>query len=239
MPQRSWTDSDLRIAVESSSSWRGVLRALGKNDNSAGMLRHVKGHALRLGLDTAHFRGQRRWSDEQLVKAVSESTSLVEIQARLGLSSTGTNGATVKAHAQRLSLDLSHLKAARSVRHREAVPFNETVRPEQVRYAAASMATAWFLSRGHHVSVPVEPAPYDLIVESFDGLKKVQVKTATRGYCSITRCPDGKVRALYSADEVDFFFIIDAELAFYLIPQGVVAGLSSITMRAYVHFRLQ
>jgi hypothetical protein len=39
--------------------------------------------------------------------------------------------------------------------------------------------------------------------------------------------------AIYDPDEIDSFFVIDAELNAYLIPVGHVAGLFAISLRAY------
>jgi len=63
---RTWTDAQLTDAVRTASSWRGVMRELGLNATSAGAIRIVRRHTIRLGLDTSHFRGKRRWSDAQL-----------------------------------------------------------------------------------------------------------------------------------------------------------------------------
>jgi hypothetical protein len=57
---RTWTDAQLAHAVETSTSWRGVLRALGLKATSAYEIRIVRRHAERLKLDASHFRGKRR-----------------------------------------------------------------------------------------------------------------------------------------------------------------------------------
>ncbi|HEY0689761.1 MAG TPA: hypothetical protein VGD71_12050 [Kribbella sp.] len=51
MDRRTWTDAQLRDAVEESQSWRAVARALGLKGTSAGVIRTVKRHAKRLGLE--------------------------------------------------------------------------------------------------------------------------------------------------------------------------------------------
>jgi hypothetical protein len=51
MDRRTWTDAQLRDAVEESQSWRAVARALGLKGTSAGVIRTVKRHVKRLGLD--------------------------------------------------------------------------------------------------------------------------------------------------------------------------------------------
>jgi hypothetical protein len=42
------------------------MRELGLCTTSAGSIRVVKRHVTRLGSDTSHVTGQRRWSDAQL-----------------------------------------------------------------------------------------------------------------------------------------------------------------------------
>jgi hypothetical protein len=88
---------------------------------------------------------------------------------------SGTRG--VKAVADRLGLDTSHFFYARSFKPVAgvAVPFGNSVR--HGGQSGLSIAARWFLDRGYVVSLPLEPAPYDLVTESDDGLKRIQVKT--------------------------------------------------------------
>jgi PD-(D/E)XK endonuclease len=55
--QRTWSDTQLRVAVRSASTWSDVLCELGLTDRGETRVR-VKGHAIRLGLDVSHLRGQ-------------------------------------------------------------------------------------------------------------------------------------------------------------------------------------
>jgi len=57
IPRRPWSDEVLRIAVAESTTHAEVQRRLGYTP-SRGIHRYVKGHILRLGLDTSHFVGQ-------------------------------------------------------------------------------------------------------------------------------------------------------------------------------------
>jgi hypothetical protein len=59
MGERSWSDEDLRRAVSSQKSWRGILRALGLKSNSGGSIGVVKRRSEALKLDTNHFVGPR------------------------------------------------------------------------------------------------------------------------------------------------------------------------------------
>lgn len=52
--QRTWSDADLVAAVGGSRSWLEVVRRLGLSDAS-GNLAGLRGHAVRLGLDTGHL----------------------------------------------------------------------------------------------------------------------------------------------------------------------------------------
>lgn len=73
------SDAQIRDAIAGATNWRDVMRALGLRDNSAGAIRIIKRHAVRLGLDTSHFRGKRGWSDAQLRRAVIDARSWDEL----------------------------------------------------------------------------------------------------------------------------------------------------------------
>jgi hypothetical protein len=226
-----------------SSSWRGVMRALGLNSTSAGAIRIVRRHAVRLGLDTSHFRGKRKWSDAQLRHAVLESRSWDEVLVALGLSSNSGNVRThVKGHAIRLGLDLSHLGG-------NVLTLSEprALKPDlkDLRQAGASLAAAWFTLCGCNVLFPVEPAVYDLVVALPEGLSPVQVKTTTHysknGWMiSVGRRPYSIRNNLplvpYDPDVIDYFFIIDGDLNVYLIPSRVIAGRVSLLLRTYTKY---
>ena len=51
----------------------------------------------------------RRYTDEQLRTAVTESTSIRQVLARLGLAQAGGNYAGIKERIQQLGIDASHL----------------------------------------------------------------------------------------------------------------------------------
>src|SRR5271170_2589085 len=85
------------------------MRELGLCVTSAGSIQVVKRHVVRLGLDTSHFTGQRRWSDAQLRRSVANAYSWRELLSGLGLLGSGDERTSVKAHAIRLGLDLSRL----------------------------------------------------------------------------------------------------------------------------------
>jgi PD-(D/E)XK endonuclease len=241
---RTWTDEQLRRAVGTSTSWRGVLRALGLSATSAGAIRTVRRHAIRLRLDVSHFRGRRSWSDAELRNAVAAAESWDDVLKTLGLSTMSGNARThIKGHATRLGIDFRHLGSREVV---AATPPQIAPDLAHLREAGPSIAAAWFAMRGCDVLFPIEPAVYDLVVSMPDGLRRVQVKTTTSrnsvGWqVGISRHPHslekGGPRLPYDPDDIDYFFVVDGDMTMHLIPSRVVAGRVALglqTYRAYV-----
>jgi hypothetical protein len=119
-----------------------------------------------------------------------------------------------------------------------------------------SIAMQWFLEGGYIVSVPIEPAAYDLVTESDDGLKRVQVKSTSRRERGgafkarltrriydpeTTRNNAGSYRDVpYGPGMVDYFFIITQDGIAYLIPSGAVEGAQTIVLsERYEHFKVE
>lgn len=127
-----------------------------------------------------------------------------------------------------------------------AIP-NEGWAPTNLRLAAPAMAMTWFALRGIVSSLPIEPVPFDLIANTPTGLCRVQVKSTTfkdacGGYLARIgkRRPNGSKgeRLLpYRTDEIDHFFIVDAEFNLYFIPVGEIGGKTSIILRAWDQYR--
>ena len=220
------------------------MRELGLKATSAGAIRIVRRHAVRLGLDTSHFRGKRRWSDAQLKRAVFESQSWDEVLEALGLSLNGGGSMRlhVKSHAIRLGLDFTLLEADVSA-FDDPGPLEPDVK--HLREAGASIAAAWFTLCGNSVLFPIEPAIYDLVVSMEDRLSRVQVKTTTHysknGWMiTVGRRPYSirKDAPLipYDPDLIDYFFLIDGDLNMYLMPSRVIAGRVSILLRTYTKY---
>lgn len=238
-----WSDTDLARAVTASRSWRGVMRELGLCVTSAGSLRVVKRRVAELGLDSSHFTGQRPWSDAALKRAAAQAHSWNELFDAIGMeSNSGDARLRIKAHALRLGLDLSHLMSAP-----QALPGRLGGQPalRNLREAATSLAATWFSLCGFNPAIPVEPAVYDLLVSMPDGIKRVQVKTTT--YCSksgwqvvVGRRPysAGNREGLvpYDPDLIDWFFIVDGDLAMYLIPSKIIAGRVGLSLRTYASY---
>ncbi|MGP3915397.1 hypothetical protein [Nonomuraea sp. 10N515B] len=239
--RRTWTDDELRAAIAGARSWRGVLRDMGRNDSSAGVVRGMKRRASELGLDTSHFTGARRWSDAQLRAAVMESTSWASALARLGCGDNAECRASVRGHAACLGLDISHLEPAALP---PAVALGE---PDLVhlRNAAPTFAMAWFQMRGAHPSVPADPRPYDLIVEVGPGdFRGVQIKTCISESGEVTVAPrvsgmrKSGPRIPYDPVDVSMFFIVDRNLDVYLIPGIAIYGKTGISLAKYEAYRV-
>jgi hypothetical protein len=240
--KRTWSDSQLIAAVAGSRSWRGVLRELGLCATSAGSIQVVKRHVIRLGLNTSHFTGQRRWSDAQLRRAVDNAYSWPELLSELGLNHRSADDRTrVKAHATRLGLDLSRLTSLGT--DSAARP---TFKPDvkHLRDAGTAIAAMWFLLCGYNASLPMEPTLYDLLVWLPDGIKRIQVKTTThyeKGWAvQVGRRPysvgNRGLLVPYDPDLVDFFFILDGDLTMYVIPSRVIAGRVGILLSNYSEY---
>jgi hypothetical protein len=250
IPQPPWTDDQLADAIRVSTNWRSVMLLLGfgERSRSAGAVRIVRRRATELNLDSSHFRGKRRWSDAQLKQAVAECQSWQELFSRLGLSAGHGTIPHIKSHAVRIGLDTSHLSR---LSHNGRQPPEPTARASDLkaqlkylRVAAGTLAATWFMLRGCAVSFPAEPTVYDLLVDTPEGLVRVQVKTTTSNrklegwVVGVGHHPDthakkkGYVLA-YSPDEIDLFFIVDGDMTMYLIPSRAIAGRITLVLRTY------
>ena len=258
---RKWTDEQLREAVAASSTWQEVVLKIGRTNNAKAR-RVVQGHAVRLSLDVRHlpafepvapvyphdFRFQGIIDD--LVAAVPECDSWAQVFRRVGITPSGSGYVCLRNKAMALGLDTSHFRGQRwASRPIEAVavPFSRDYNPELLRKAATARATGWFMERGYTVCVPVEPALYDLVVDSDEGLVRVQVKSTTsrdkkgrwvvRIYrmaydkSSVKRTSNGaRAKCVYAPGEIDFFFIVKAAGDNYLMPLVVTRGAASLTL---------
>lgn len=240
---RTWSDEQLSCAITASTSWRAVLRELGLKANSSGAARIVRRRAAELGLDSSHFRGTRRWTDEQLRNAISSSKAWDEVFQELGLSANSGNVRPfLKSHAIRLGLNYSHLASHTPPELPEPGRFAPDPHLRHLRESGAAIAAAWFSLCGCPVSVPLEPATFDLLVAMPDGIKRVQVKTTTSAgkhgwQVTVGRRPYAPKGlgplAPYDPDDIDYFFILDGDLSIHLIPIQIIAGRVTILLRAY------
>lgn len=241
--ERTWSDAQLKDAVAAATNWRDLMCRLGLRANSAGAIRTIKRHVSRLGLETSHFRGKRSWSDAQLRRAVIDAASWEELLTLLGLASRSGDGRVrIKAHAMRLGLGLTHLEdpVVNSPATVEAKPDLRYLRD-----AATAIAASWFSLCGFSVAIPLEPAFYDLLVSTPEGVKRVQVKTTAcfgkDGWTvMVGRRPysvgNRERRVPYDPELIDWFFIMDGELTIYLIPSRVIAGRVGIVLHTYTKY---
>ena len=242
-----WAEADLRIAVECATSWADLLRAFGYKPSSTKPREELRRHVQRYRISTAHFAGKRTWSDQQLIAAAPEVRTWAELYAALGLTAGSHSYDSVLAAASRLGVGLHHLRLGPKcgpesvdidLPHRAALA--------NLRRAAQSISTAWFLLCGCAVSAPCEPARYDLVVDLPYGLRRVQVKSTTargtRGswLVRIGHRPDGASHTArlvpYDGGALDYFFIVDGDMMLYLIPAAAVAGKASLILRGYRRF---
>jgi hypothetical protein len=238
MGNRTYSDEALIAAVATARSWRGVLRELGLLATSAAAARSVRRNAARLGLDSSHFTGRRRWTEQALADAVAASTSWSAVAKRLGLSG-GSSTSLLKGHALRLGLDASHFGTAPV-----AAPVRANVQPDLAHLprAGSLMAATWLTLCGYEISWPLEPARYDLVASRNGSLIRIQVKTSRRwgaGGWDVSLSTTSGGRRTYDPDDIDAFFVIDGDLEFYLIPVAAVGGRYSITLSRYTPFRLE
>jgi hypothetical protein len=236
--ERTYRDDELARAVAASHSWRAVLRVLGLAGTSGSVIRSVRHHADRLGLDYTHFTGGRHWTDAGLTRAVAGSRSWSEVEQTLGLAG-GSSRRTLKGHAERLGLDDVHLRSVA----RDSVSELEWPDPDPqfLSRAGSHLAAAWFALRGWEVAWPLEPCRYDLLVTKQRRVLRVQVKTTTvqvGDTWTVWLSKARKVRVTYDSDEIDYFFVVDGCLRYCLLPLRAVGGLHQIHLSAYSEYRV-
>ena len=238
-----FSDEDLRRAVQRSHSWRGVLRELGYSTSNGNTAAKLRERARSLGFDSSHFRRQAKWTNEQLRRAVPDSRSWGEVVRWLGLSESGWNFTAVKARAIQLGLDYSHIES-RGRAPRGTVPPIDELRLNLLRSAAPSLAAAWFIQRGCHVSWPLEPCPYDLVVDISRVLYRIQVKTATGRDAATGAWARGLLQngnhknSPYDPGDIDFFFIVDGDGGYYLVPIEDVVGQGQVNLNTLEYRRI-
>jgi hypothetical protein len=187
----------------------------------------------------------RTYTDEELRIAIANANCWADVMSQLGKSRKAASQ-HVQRVARRLDLDTAHFVV--QARHRTIqqlqLPFTgqAVVRGR----SGLSKAASWFLERGYNVSIPMEPAAYDLVVDSDDGLKRIQVKTTRMRSSSgsyrvkLTRWiydPTAKMNAggrhrqvPYARGSVDYFFVITQSGDMYLLPQEVVDGVGIVVL---------
>ncbi|NYF59472.1 group I intron-associated PD-(D/E)XK endonuclease [Micromonospora purpureochromogenes] len=264
MPRpRTWTDEGLRNALPGARSWKDVCETLsvpigGKTFKS------LRDRAEALGLDYSHLygNGQRRpvieaVSDDRLRELVPQCRSWNHLALEIGYANSRQGGwrPRLAARIDALGLSVEHFRGRG---FNGLTPFtNEPTftadpTPERLRVAATGKAIAWFSERGYVVSLPVEPATYDLIVDSPNGLDRIQVKSSTTTSRTVKftrtvydnqqpgRTSTGYFRsAPYEPDETDYFFVVLGDGSMYVLPYEVIGRRSTANMgERYEEFRV-
>jgi 5-methylcytosine-specific restriction endonuclease McrA len=116
LPQRTWTDAELRSALGAAKTWSDVCRSLGLAPGGESRCR-LRQRAEALGFPVAHLitgpggAARRRWADDDLRCAVERSKNLHEVFKSLGLVVGGGSWVAMQEHIVRLRLDTSHWHA--------------------------------------------------------------------------------------------------------------------------------
>lgn len=242
---RAISAAALAEAVSESTSWRAVMRLLGFTaSRTAPVLRTICDEH---GISYSHFR-RSRVDLRPVAEVVSTSTTWDEVLRRLGYAPlSGTARATVRKHCRRLGVDVGHL-LSREPPAPHWVAFTPDV--AHLRRAGPHLVAAALAALGVSVSHAAEGLAYDLLADmGAHGIKRIQVKTTTQRTgtaweCGLTRksyaatATGGHRKALYSAEDIDYFACVDGEAGVYLLPIEVVEGLTLISLRRYERFRL-
>lgn len=106
-----YTQFDLREAIQTSTSWKEVLRKLGYRSFSGRSYDRVKLHADHHGINCAHVVGDvgRSYSDHDLTTAVANSTGWKQVCLKLGLPTSGGSTISVRNRAKTTGLDVAHM----------------------------------------------------------------------------------------------------------------------------------
>ena len=110
------------------------------------------------------------------------------------------------------------------------------------------------MRRGYTVSIPMDVAVYDIVVDSPHGLQRVQIKSTTQsgsdGRWTVGLTQNRFVKAddagtwkiarhAYQAGALDYFFIVCGDGRQFLIPAETVAGKATIVLGAkYANFEI-
>jgi hypothetical protein len=208
----------------------------------------------------------RTYCDEDLIRAVSMSTSWRQTLRRLNLrSSSGRMIESVRRHAQSLDLSVAHFRTGLAGRapsrsynaggdqprgvdellvvSPESAPAvtDPTLEAATLPRAGTLLAAAWYALQGGDISWPLEPCRYDFLVGMSGAHVRVQVKTTTvpagRSW-KVYLSTSRRTRHLYAVTEIDEFFIVARDLTCFRIPLREVAGVHALHLGGYQRFRV-
>jgi hypothetical protein len=116
----------------------------------------------------------------------------------------------------------------------------ENLKPTSQGTLGVGIAIGYFSSQGYIVSVPLsDNQKYDLLVDSGDGIKKVQVKTSSfkqNGNYSVflqTVCPKKTSKNVITRFDntcVDYLFVVTEDGMFYNIPASEIKAKASMRL---------
>jgi hypothetical protein len=181
---------------------------------------------------------------EKLAIIINKSSNWVQVAVSMG-GSRGS-GNRYKLLAIEKNINFSHIIShMNSVEYSDSIPraFVPNLRADRLSQRKSAIGTAirWFLANNYLPSVPIETARYDLVVESEQGFKKVQVKSTefikkngkfsvslhTTEYDPISH----KFKASpYKKQDVDYFFIACSDGTNFLIPYEIVGSKTTLTV---------
>jgi hypothetical protein len=190
------------------TTWSEVVRRLGRQKNTKAR-KAIQGHVTRLDLNVSHLPPfepvapiypDKKVPVEGLADAVKQSSTWAEVMRRLGMRESAHNYGRLQRKASELGLDASHFRGQ-----------------------------AW--------------ASHDLVVESDQGFMEVQVKSTTsrdngrwcvrihrRTYLAGAEAADRRIKRIYCANEVDFFFVAVQSSDKYVIPLSATRGMTKLTL---------
>lgn len=217
------------------------MRALGFTTSRTG--RVLKEVCDELDVDYTHF-GPRARRVDLVEEAVRSSSTWAEVTERLGFApGSGSARATVRRQCRLNGIDVSGLMSEAC--SSELIP-SLVPRPERLRHAGPYLVAGTLTLAGVPVSLAPEGVAYDLIGDfPREGPRRIQVKTVTSGsHCNLSRkeynalVHGGHRRALYTAEDIDYFACVTFDRGIYLIPIEAVEGKGSASLRRYEAFRL-
>ena len=132
--QRTWTDAQLRHAVQRSPNLLQVCKEL---DISPGARTYalLRRHIERLGLEASHLprverqRRRRTWSDDDLRAAVADNMSYAAVLRALGYTPSGGMHRYIRSCINELGVDTSHFHGQAWSRGRRFGPGSRPVTP--------------------------------------------------------------------------------------------------------------
>jgi hypothetical protein len=101
---------ELAAVVKAATSYREVLRRLGRAPNGSGTAHARLRRAIaRYGIDTSHFvRYRERYPRELLERVAAESANVTDVLRRLGVPYTGGTHSHISRKLKRLGIDTTH-----------------------------------------------------------------------------------------------------------------------------------